>query len=150
ALRSSSRIPSPTSCEHQSLLLDLPELPLVHLLMNVLRTRTPQVSFRFCCACFRPVARSDKRWYLYTARVSLHCGVQTSTEKTTSTRLQATPEVPQTGPPSQLPFGQRWSSAAGGACILTSAFCLLPSAFLAHARTPRARTPNSINSPFQH
>src|SRR5205085_12516116 len=59
ALRSSSRIPSPTSCEHQSLLLDLPELPLVHLLMNVLRTRTPQVTFRFCCACFRPVARSD-------------------------------------------------------------------------------------------
>ncbi len=27
-----------------------------------------------------PLVRSDKKWYLYVARVSLRCGVKTSTE----------------------------------------------------------------------
>src|ERR1700682_2565072 len=82
---------------------------------------------RFCCACFHVLAWSDKRWYLYAARVSLRCGVKPPQKKRPLRGFKHPKRYRSLAPLATPRLVNGGRQQAGGACVLRSAFCVLNS-----------------------
>src|ERR1700682_3255171 len=75
---------------------------------------------RFCCACFHVLAWSDKRWYLYAARVSLRCGVKPPQKKRPLRGFKHPKRYRSLAPLATPRLVKEGRQQAGGACVLNS------------------------------